>query len=135
MQFQIPQFTEIEDKVVGPLTIKQFLYLVAGAVTLYILFKLLNFFIFIILALPIAAICLALAFVRVNQQPLASTIKNFLGFLKKPDFYIWKKPEPKKTKEEKPLPEIIKKEPINTKEKIVAREKLQEIGWKIEVEK
>lgn len=135
MQFQIPQFTEIEDKVIGPLTIKQFLYLLVAAFVLYILFKILNFFVFIILAIPIAAIALALAFVRVNQQPLASALKNFLGFVKKPDFYIWKKPEPQKTKEEKPLPEIIKKEPINKKDQLVRREKLQEIGWKIEVEK
>jgi hypothetical protein len=135
MQFQIPQFTEIEDKVIGPLTIKQFLYLVVAAFVLYILFKILNFFIFIILAVPIAAIALALAFVRVNQQPLASALKNFFRFVKKPDFYVWKKPEPRKTKEEKPLPEIIKKESINKKERLIPREKLQEIGWKIEIEK
>jgi hypothetical protein len=135
MQFQIPQFTEIEDKVIGPLTLKQFLYLLVGAFVIYILFKILNFFVFIVLAIPIAAIALALAFVRVNQQPLASALKNFFRFVKKPDFYIWKKPEPKKIKEEKPLPEIIKKEPINKKERLVPREKLQEIGWKIEVEK
>lgn len=135
MQFQIPQFTEIEDKVVGPLTIKQFLYLVVAAFVLYILFKVLNFFVFIILAVPIAMLALALAFVRINQQPLASTLKNFLGFVKKPDFYIWKAPQPKKTKEEKQDIEIIKKEPINSKGKIIPREKLQEIGWKIEIEK
>ncbi|MDP2934561.1 MAG: PrgI family protein [bacterium] len=135
MQFQIPQFTEIEDKVIGPLTIKQFLYLLAGVLVIFILFKTLNFFVFIILAIPVAVISLALAFIRVNQQPLASALKNFFRFVKKPDFYIWKKPEPKKTKEEKPLPEIIKKEPINRKEKLIHREKLQEIGWRIEVEK
>jgi hypothetical protein len=135
MQFQIPQFTEIEDKIIGPLTIKQFLYLVVGAIIIYILFKILNFFVFIILAIPVAAISLALAFVRLNQQPLVSALKNFFGFVRKPDFYIWKKPELKKTKEEKPLPEIIKKEPINKKDRLVPREKLQEIGWKIEVEK
>lgn len=135
MQFQIPQFTEIEDKVVGPLTIKQFLYLVVGAFVLYILFKILNFFVFIILAIPITAICLALAFVRVNHQPLANMLKNFFGFVKKPDFYIWKRPESKKTKEEKSIPKIVKKEPVSQKEKLIPREKLQEIGWKIEIEK
>jgi len=135
MQFQIPQFTEIEDKVIGPLTIKQFLYLLAGVLVIFILFKTLNFFVFIILAIPVAAISFALAFIRINHQPLASTMKNFFRFVKKPDFYIWKKPEPQKTKEEKPLLEIIKKEPINRKEKLIHREKLQEIGWRIEVEK
>jgi len=135
MQFQIPQFTEIEDKIIGPFTLKQFLYLAVGAFVIFILFKLLNFIVFIILAVPIAAICLALAFVRVNQQPLMNVVKNFFRFLRKPDFYIWKKPEPKKFIEEKLDTQIIKKEPINKKERIIPREKLQEISWKIEVEK
>lgn len=135
MQFQIPQFTEIEDKVIGPLTIKQFLYMLAGAIVLFILFKTLNFFVFVILAIPVAAITLALTFIRINNQPMMSAMKNFFRFVRKPDFYIWKKPEPGKTKEERPLPEIIKKEPINSKEKLIPREKLQEINWKIEVEK
>jgi hypothetical protein len=125
----------MEDKVIGPLTIKQFLYLLVGAFVIYILFRILNFFVFIILSIPVAAVSFALAFIRINQQPLASALKNFFRFVKKPDFYIWKKPESQKTKEEKPLLEIIKKEPIDRKEKLIPREKLQEIGWKIEVEK
>jgi hypothetical protein len=135
MQFQIPQFTEIEDKIIGPLTLKQFLYLAVGAFVIFILYKLLSFYIFLILAVPIVAICLSLAFIRVNQQPLMNTVKNFFRFLRKPDFYIWKKPEPKKTIEEKIDTQIIKRESINKRGRIIPREKLQEIGWKIEVEK
>jgi len=135
MQFQIPQFTEIEDKIIGPLTLKQFLYLAVGAFVVFILYKLLSFYIFLILAIPVAAICLSLAFIRINQQPLMNTVKNFFRFLRKPDFYIWKKPEAKKFIEEKIDTQIIKKESINKRERIIPREKLQEIGWKIEVEK
>jgi len=135
MQFQIPQFTEIEDKIIGPFTLKQFLYLAVGAFIVYILYRIFPFLVFLLLSLPVAAVCMALAFVRVNQQPLINVIKNFFRFLKKPDFYIWKKPEPKKITEIKTDTDIIKKEPINQRDKIVPREKLQEIGWKIEVEK
>ncbi len=133
MQFQIPQFTEIEDKIIGPLTLKQFLYLLGGAIIIYILFKLFNFIVFLLLAIPIAAISLALAFVRINQQPLSFSLKHFFRFMKKPDFYVWKRPEPQKTKEK--LPEIIKKEPVQSKRRVIPREKLQEINWKIEIEK
>ena len=30
MQFQVPQFLDVEDKIIGPFTIKQFLYLAGG---------------------------------------------------------------------------------------------------------
>jgi len=135
MQFQIPQFTEIEDKIVGPFTLKQFLYLAAGAVIIYVFYLLFPFLVFLLLSIPIAAICLALAFVRVNQQPLMNVVKNFFRFVKKPDLYVWKKPEAKKIVEAKADTEIIKKEPANKKEKLIPKEKLQEISWKIEVEK
>ncbi|TSC61742.1 MAG: SsrA-binding protein, partial [Parcubacteria group bacterium Athens0416_74] len=30
MQFQVPQFIEVEDKIVGPLTFKQFVFIAGG---------------------------------------------------------------------------------------------------------
>jgi len=34
MQFNVPQFIETEDKLIGPFTLKQFLYLAAGGALL-----------------------------------------------------------------------------------------------------
>lgn len=133
MQFQVPQFIDIEDKVIGPFTIKQFLYVAGAGALLVILFKLLNFFVFIILAIPIAALAYAFAFLKINKQPFINTVKNFFGFLKKPDFYVWKKPEPKPEKEE--TPKIIKKTTPKRKIKPMAKTRLQEIGWRVEIEK
>ena len=134
MQFQVPQFTEIEDKVIGPFTLKQFLYLLAGGVIIFIFYKIFNLFITILLSLPVAAVVIALAFVKVNNQPFISMIKNFFGFLRKPDFYVWKKSITKTQKEEE-SPLIIEKVPAGKKTKPISKEKLQEIGWKIEIEK
>ena len=134
MQFQVPQFTEIEDKVIGPFTLKQFLYLLAGGVIIFIFYKIFNLFITILLSLPVAAVVTTLAFVKVNNQPLISMVKNFFGFLRKPDFYVWKKPIAKIEKEEE-SPLIIEKIPASKKTKPISKEKLQEIGWKIEIEK
>lgn len=130
MQFQVPQFIDIEDKVIGPFTIKQFLYLLMAGVVIFVLYKMLNLFATIILGIPVVAIALSLAFIKINNQPFINIIKNFLGFLKKPDFYVWKKPLGKEKQ-----PEIIKKEPAKTKTKPIAKENLQEIGWKVEIEK
>jgi len=41
MQYQVPQFIEIEDKIFGPLTLKQFLYLAGGGGLCLLFFTLL----------------------------------------------------------------------------------------------
>jgi len=135
MQFQVPQFIDIEDKVIGPLTLKQFMYLLFGGIILFVLYKLVNVFVFFILAIPIGVIFLGLAFVKIHNQPLGNIIKNLLGFLKKPDFYVWKKPTGRPATGEKRAPEIIQKAPPTKKIKPISKQKLQEIGWKVEIEK
>lgn len=135
MQFQVPQFTDIEDKVIGPFTLKQFLYIAGAAGLLFILFKILKFFVFLFVAIPIAVLTIALAFVRVHGQPFVSVIKNFFGFLRKPDFYVWRKPKLKSPAEEKKVPEIIKATAPKRKLKPKRKERLQEIEWKIEIQK
>ena len=136
MQFQVPQFIDIEDKVIGPLTIKQFLYLLVAGVIVFIIYKILNLFATIILAIPIISIAVALAFVKVHGQPFITIVNNFLKFLKKPDFYVWKKPVGKaKTIEQPEDIKIIKKEPAKTKIKPVAKDNLQDINWRVEIDK
>lgn len=135
MQFQVPQFINIEDKIIGPLTLKQFLYILFGGIALFILYNLVNLFVFILLAIPIAALVYALAFIKIHKQPFINVIKNFLGFLKKPDFYVWKKPTIKTKAQEKQIPKIIKTVPTEKKIKLKAKKKLQELGWRVEVEK
>ena len=71
-QFQIPQFIEMEDKLFGPLTFKQFMYLVGGGGICFILYVWLPlpFIIKIIPIAGVAALALALAFVKYNGRPL-----------------------------------------------------------------
>lgn len=136
MQFQVPQYIDIEDKVIGPLTIRQFLYLLAAGAIVFVLYTILNLYVTIILAIPIAVIAFALGFIKVNNQPFINAIKNLFGFLKKPDFYVWKKQMIiKPGLENREMPEIIKKESPTTKLKPLTKEHLQEINWKVEIEK
>ena len=136
MQFQVPQFIDIEDKVIGPFTIKQFLYLLGAGIIIFILYKILNIYATVILAIPIIGITIALAFVKVHGQPFIGIISNFLKFLKKPDFYVWKKPIGKNQPiEQIENIEIIKKESIKTKMKPGTKENLQDLNWKVEIDK
>lgn len=91
MQFNIPQFIDIEDKIIGPLTLKQCLYLLAGGAIIFFSWYLFEFWLFIIIALPVAVLSLALAFLKINGRPFGQILAAFIGFSTKPKLYIWKK--------------------------------------------
>ncbi|PJE64202.1 MAG: hypothetical protein COU90_03835 [Candidatus Ryanbacteria bacterium CG10_big_fil_rev_8_21_14_0_10_43_42] len=92
-QFQVPQFIQVEDKIFGPLTTKQFFYLLGGGGLSFLFWFFFNFWIFIILSIPVVALALALAFYTVNGQPLVSVIGNYFGYIARPRLFIWKKKE------------------------------------------
>jgi len=96
MQFQVPQFIDVEDRIFGPLTLKQFIYLVGGGATIFLLFIFLPFILFVILAIPVGAFALALAFYKVNNQPFIKILENALGHYAKSKIYTWEKKEKKK---------------------------------------
>ncbi len=91
MRFQIPQFIEIENKIVGPLTLKQFLYLAVAAGISFFFYFVLAFWLWIILTAILASIAVVLAFVKYNGQPLPKIIFSAFGFFWKPRFYLWQR--------------------------------------------
>lgn len=91
MQFQVPQFIEFEDKIVGPLTLKQFGYLAGAGVICFLIFMFLRTVFAVILAVPIAALALALAFGQVKGTPMPKYLAAMIGFALKPQLYLWKK--------------------------------------------
>jgi len=96
MQFQVPQFIEVEDKIFGPLTLKQFIYLAGGAGMCAVLYMFIPFkIVAIILALPIAAFALALAFWKVNGKPFVDYIESSFYYTIGSKLYTWKKSEKK----------------------------------------
>jgi hypothetical protein len=95
MRFQVPQYIEVEDKIFGPFTFKQFIYMAGAAGVCSVFFSLLPTFLAILVSLPVAAFGLALAFYRVNDRPFALTIENFVKYYIGSRLYIWKKEEQK----------------------------------------
>lgn len=92
MRFDVPQFIEVEDKIIGPLTLKQFLFLLAGGAVLFLLWYVFsNLFIFILVGLPILIVVLALAFYRVNGRPFINYLLSMIKHFSKPRLYLWRK--------------------------------------------
>jgi hypothetical protein len=130
MHFQVPQYLDIEDKIIGPLTLKQFVYLLLGAGILFLLFNILKFGAFIIVAIPIALLTLMVAFYKIGNQKFIQFLASLFGFISKPNIYIWKKLPPKRPEKE-PALKIIKK--AEAPKKPPKESGLEELWWKIEI--
>lgn len=91
MQFQVPQFIETESKIVGPLTLKQFLYIAAAFLFCFFMFFILKTFAWVVLTVIVGIITFALAFIRVNGRPLTVILKSAIGYLWQPKTYVWEK--------------------------------------------
>ena len=91
MRFQVPQFIEVEDKIFGPLTFKQFIYTGGGVGVCVILFILLPKFLAILLSLPILLFGAGLAFYKVNGKPFVAVVEAFVKYILTNKLYIWKK--------------------------------------------
>jgi PrgI family protein len=93
MRFEVPQFIEIEDKIFGPLTWRQFLYLGGGLGASIVIFLLLPFVFFLFLGLPIALLAGALAFYPVNNRPFSYFLEAVINYFTGQRLYLWRKKE------------------------------------------
>lgn len=103
MHYSVPQFIEVEDKIIGPLTMRQFLWLLAGGGVVFILYFVLAFGVWVAISIFIGLIFAALAFFRVYNMPLISFLSNLARFSLMPQIFLWHK------KQEGPLREIPEK--------------------------
>lgn len=128
-QYQVPQFIDIEDKIIGPLTLKQFVYLAAGGGAIVAAFYLLPFILFIAAAVPIAGLSLGLAFLKINGVPFPKVLASMIEYLMKPHLYLWKQLPPEAKKEAAPLSEP---EAAMTVPKLT-ESKLQDLSWSLDI--
>ncbi len=90
-QFVVPQFIEVEDKILGPITIRQFLILLTTSLILFIIFKLADIALFIFLTLLIGGSAVVLAFVKINGQSFHFVLLNLVQTIRRPSRRIWYK--------------------------------------------
>lgn len=96
MRFQVPQFIEVEDKIFGPLTLKQFVYLAGAAGLSFIIYRFLTgflpLFIIIILILPVMTFAVALAFYKPHEkQTFVQLVEAMVRYAFSNKLYLWRK--------------------------------------------
>lgn len=91
MRFEVPQFIEVEDKIVGPLTWRQFIYIAGGIGVLIVLYFSLPFIFFVMIGGPLGALAGFLAFHKVNNRPFSIFLESVFRFITRGRLYLWKK--------------------------------------------
>ena len=90
-QFVVPQFIEVEDKIFGPITIRQFLILLGAGLLIFIAYRFFDFALFVTALVSVGGLALVFAFVRVNGQTFHYFLLNILQTLRRPSLRVWGK--------------------------------------------
>lgn len=92
MKFQVPQYIEVEDKIFGPLTLRQFVYVLGSAGLTFIFYRFLGIF-GLVLGIPILIFGVLLAFYKHNNRPFAFFVESALRYAINKKLYLWRKTE------------------------------------------
>ena len=93
MEYQVPQFIDIENKVVGPLTLKQFIYLAGGGGISVASFVYLPIYFSLPITAVIGGFALALAFYKMNGKPFVDMVEAGFNYYLGAKMFLWKREE------------------------------------------
>lgn len=112
-QFVVPQFLDVESKIIGPLTVRQFLTFLCGAGLIFVVFKLASFWLAAIEGVFIFGLTGVFAFLKINGRPFHYFLLNMIQTVRRPTLKIWNKEvrmqEIKKEKTQETRPPFIPK--------------------------
>ena len=136
MQYEVPQFIDVEDKIFGPFTWRQFLFIVGGIAGSYALWRFIPVkFFAVLLIIPVAALAAALAFYRPNERPFIFMVEACVKYIVNNKRFLWKKEGKEaetvttyRKEEAKKAPDGSWKVPTFSKES-----KLQNVKWSLDV--
>lgn len=137
MQFKVPQFLEIEDKIFGPFTFKEFVYLAGGAGLCFVLYKLLGLFWGALPILVVGGLALALTFYRPNNKPFINMVEAGFKYITQDKLYIWKRRKSKtgqlSNDKQQEAQEADKKREMIESSVRFGGNKLRDLAWSLDV--
>lgn len=131
MRFEVPQFINIQDKIFGPFTFKEALYLVGGGGICFLIYRILPGFLSWILIIPIASFSVALVWYKPNNRPFIKMVEAYLLYASTQKFYLWRK------KDEKPGAANIDRQaaafPQEGERSQTGEQKLSDLAWSLDI--
>lgn len=136
MEYQVPQFIEVEDKIVGPLTLRQFIYLAGAGGMCIVFFFYLPFIFAVLLGAPVAALGAALAFYKVNGKTFIEVAEAAFNYYIGAKLFLWKHED--KVERASPAPSAADAAaqaiPQRGSPRLTSG-KLSELAWSLDVQK
>lgn len=130
MQYQVPQFIEVEDKLFGNLTARQFVYLAgAGGVCLGA-FSIFNIVVASLISAPFVALALALSFYKMDGQSFLKVMENAFGYFVSSKLYLWSSEHPRTRKEGAKMSAPLPEQALVPK---LSESKLRELSWSLNI--
>lgn len=131
-RFQVPQFIMIEDRIIGPLTLRQFLYLLGAGGLILLGWTFLHITLFALLVLPSAGLFVAMAFIKVNARPLPQIMFAAINYYLKPRLYLWRQKREKKAAAPPALLPSGEASPLGALPTLTPG-KLQDLAWSLDI--
>ncbi len=132
MQFQVPQFIEVEDKVFGPFTFKQFLYMAGGVGLSFIFYVYLPIYISIFFIFGCLSLAAALTFYKYNGRDFIFLAESFFKYSTTKKLYLWKKSE-RQVITQKSTTKTAGETTANLNLPRLSESKLKELSWSLDV--
>ena len=136
MEYQVPQFIEVEDKIIGPLTLKQFIYIAGASGICIVFFFYLPIVLALLLSAPVVALAVALSFYKVNGKPFIEVLEAGFNYYTKGKLFLWKHVDPSVGEQNAAAAATARAEmaariPRGTPR--LTRGKLSELAWSLDV--
>ncbi len=132
-QFNVPQFIDVEDKIIGPITTRQFVILLVCSMIAAILYKIVDFVPFLVITIVIFALGGIVAFLKINGRPFHYFVLNLIQTSKKPKVRVWNSQLGKKDKKAKEEKDDSKKKEVKVPRKqVYKKSKLAELSLMVD---
>lgn len=131
MRYQVPQFIEVEDKIFGSLTLKQFIYLAGGGGLSFVLFRFLpSIYLSAIPILIVLSFSIALTWGTLYKRfPFIEVVEWAFKYYTSSKLFIWKKMPNKKAGN--PVQEA--KEYAGIMVPKISDSKLKDLTWSLDI--
>lgn len=133
MQFKVPQFLEIEDKIFGPFTFREFVYLVGGGGLCFVLYKLLGLVWGAIPILIVGGFSAALTFYHPNSKPFINMVESGFKYFTQSKLYIWQRKTRNDQNKQAQIEKSMQKEKIEGVGPRLTGSRLKDLAWSLDV--
>ena len=131
MQFQVPQFIEVEDKIFGPLTFKQFIYLLGGVGGAYLAWRAFPLAVAAPFIIAVGGFAAALAFFQFNGRPFILGLESAFYFILRSKLYLWNN-----QKKQSKAPAVKTVSPRSSEVYVpkLSDSKLHDLAWSLDIQ-